>query len=104
MQKRSGNDEHVTFFADDVWPELTAEERQQRVKELGEFLQTLPTASITRETADGRYVESRIISEIERRTQLVCAAASKDVLHKRLALKPSAVYRVSICYCFDIFS
>ncbi|KHN80519.1 5'-3' exoribonuclease 1 [Toxocara canis] len=89
----SRGDDRDSFFVSDIWPKWTPEERQERVKALIDFLHALPSWSIGRENADGQFVESRVVAEVENRTQSASTIADGQSLHKRLAVRPHAVYR-----------
>uniref|UniRef100_A0A915BD26 5'-3' exoribonuclease 1 n=1 Tax=Parascaris univalens TaxID=6257 RepID=A0A915BD26_PARUN len=87
------HDGRDAFFASDIWPELTSEARQSRIQALLNFLHALPSWAVGHEQADGQFVESRVIAEVEKRTRNASRIAETQSLQKRLAVKPHAVYR-----------
>lgn len=63
-----------------------------------DFLHALPSWAVGREQADGQFVESRVIAEVEKRTRNASRIAETQSVQKRLAVKPHAVYRVIISF------
>lgn len=80
------------YYACDIWPLLSNDDRQARIKELTNFLRSMPSYSIRRVSADGVFVDGNIVKELEKAAAKAVEMAGGKTVTKRLAVKPAALF------------
>uniref|UniRef100_A0A915PML3 5'-3' exoribonuclease 1 n=1 Tax=Setaria digitata TaxID=48799 RepID=A0A915PML3_9BILA len=79
-----------------IFPEFKGKELHAKFEELKRFLCAV-TGKDTLESADGVFVDSAIVKEIEKRTQQAVSGDTAKEIYKRLAVKPRAIFMAELC-------
>ncbi|EJW83739.1 hypothetical protein WUBG_05350 [Wuchereria bancrofti] len=79
-----------------IFPEFEQEELNTKLEELKTFLNTI-TPKNALESADDVFVDSGVLKEIEKRTQIVISKHTPMQTYKRLAVKPRALFMAELC-------
>ncbi|EFO19268.2 hypothetical protein LOAG_09226 [Loa loa] len=79
-----------------IFPGLDGKELNAKLEELKNFLHTVvPKDSL--ESADSTFVDSGVLKEVEKRTQIVISKSTLKQTCKRLAVKPRAIFMTELC-------
>ncbi|VBB32324.1 unnamed protein product [Acanthocheilonema viteae] len=79
-----------------IFPECKKEKLNTKLEELKEFLHTIAPKEAL-ESADDIFVDSSILKELEKRTQIVMSKNASKQICKRLAVKPRAIFMAELC-------
>ncbi|CAG9538790.1 unnamed protein product [Cercopithifilaria johnstoni] len=79
-----------------IFPEFKEEELNAKLDELKKFLLTIAPKDAL-ESADGIFVDSGVLKELEKRTKIIMSKNASKLICKRLAVKPRAIFRTELC-------
>uniref|UniRef100_A0A0R3S1D6 5'-3' exoribonuclease 1 n=1 Tax=Elaeophora elaphi TaxID=1147741 RepID=A0A0R3S1D6_9BILA len=78
-----------------IFPDFEGKELNTKLEELKEFLHTIAPKDAL-ETADGTFVDSTVLKELEKRIQIVMSENPSKQTCKRLSVKPRAIFMTEL--------
>ncbi|VDK85845.1 unnamed protein product [Litomosoides sigmodontis] len=79
-----------------IFPQCKGKELNAKLDELREFLHSVAPKDAL-ESADGIFLDSGVLKEVEKRTEITMCKNTSTEICKRLAVKPRAIFMTELC-------